>query len=129
MTTFAAAVESAQSAQLIADLKAARAELVARGRCRGVPVHPDGRVCIIGAIGAGMYEDFTGLAEEAQYNALYQDRPRRVRSALSAHLPENLHVDSWVDDEVAAFNDCRATTDQDVLDLFDKTLANLGGLA
>jgi hypothetical protein len=117
--SFVAAVEDAERAQLIADLKAARAELVARGRCRGELVDADGKVCAIGAIAVATVDGFMEISLASREISLGEQRPNRCLTALEAHLP----------DVISAFNDNSATTDQDVLDLFDKTLADLGGLA
>lgn len=120
MTSFVAAVQDAERAQLIVDLKAARRELVARGRCREKFVDDD-KVCTLGAVGMAVVCGFTEMTDDAREAALYFDpRCNRVRRALSNLLGE------WA---VEDFNDASDTTDQDVLDLFDKTLADLGGLA
>lgn len=114
--------------QLVADLKAARAELVKRGRCTGNLMSQDGRVCALGAVAvAVMQDDLTGIG----YDELF-DNPRANKAwgALLSALgqpPQPLDV-SFLDD-VDGFNDSVATTDADVLNLFDKALAELGGLA
>lgn len=124
MTDFVAALEDAERAQLIADLKAARAELVARGRCMGDFVR-DGKVCALGAIGVATTEGFIQMDREARAAAVFCDRrPKRAEAALRARLFTDPD-----DGEVFVWNDDLNTTDQDVLDLFDKTLADIGGLA
>lgn len=124
MTSFVAAVQDAERAQTIADLRAARAELVRRGWTKDAFVDPEeGRVCALGAIGAASVEGFMLMTYDDQSNALVDLRPDRVIAVLTAKLHE-LHPNR----EVEVFNDDRETTYQDVLDLFDKTLAELGGL-
>lgn len=124
MTSFVAAVEDAERAQLIVDLKAARAALVTRGRCRGQFVKDD-KVCAIGAIGVATLEGFEHEDSDSQYETTCRDvRLIRAVNALARRLSV-LHPDAV---NVWRFNDDLLTTDQDVLDLFDKTLADLGGL-
>lgn len=122
MTDFTAAVETAERAQLITDLKAARRELVKRGRCRNELVE-DGKVCVLGAVGVATTEGFISLDGVYRIMVLNDPRPRRVRAALEDKLGGR--NGGWVE----AFNDDETITDQDVLDLFDKTLADIGGLA
>lgn len=120
MTSFVAAVQDAERAQLIVDLKAARRELVARGRCTHALIKGE-QVCLLGALGIATVVGFTSLTEPDQWRALYRRddaRPTRARDALTRQINRPL----W------AFNDDKTHTDQDVLDLFDKTLADLGGL-
>lgn len=122
---------TAERQQAIADLKAARAELVARGRCRGQLVNEDRQVCVRGAVGVVISPKF----EEMYLNPIYSggipnwarelsedwQRVRRVESVLQAHVPGGTRIELWNDDP--------ETTDEDVLNLFDKALAELGGLA
>lgn len=119
--------------QVIEDLKAARAELVKRGRSRGYMVRADGQVCAIGAIGVATVADFERLYLDAKNNVsdtglakwsygLASLRCLRARQALRRHVPRD-------DGFIELFNDDENTTDQDVLNLFDKALADLGGLA
>jgi hypothetical protein len=123
--------------ELIDDLKAARAELSSRGRQRGALIGHHGQVCLLGAIGAATLEGFVDLATynpcEAMSDLVSQERPQAVVQALLPYLDAPPwdggtygHCDptEWV----WAFNDDRKTTDEDVLALFDKALANLGGL-
>lgn len=119
-----------ETAQAIADLKAARAELVARGRCQGSLVKEDGQVCARGAIGVALNPDFetkylseekTPIGTDAWTYTFITQRWYNVHHAIRRHLPDG----TWIEQ----FNDAPTTTDQDVLDLFDKTLAELGGLA
>jgi hypothetical protein len=124
MTSFVAALEDAERAQLIRDLKAARDVLVTRGRCVGAFVVGE-RVCTLGAIGVATTEGFAQMDLEEQAAAIFCDRrPKWAEAALRAHLFAGPYGG-----EVFLFNDDLKTTDQDVLDLFDKTLADLGGLA
>lgn len=128
MNDFAAASEEAQRQQTIADLKGARRELVARGRCRDQLLEVDtGRVCLLGALCMASVDGF-----EHQYGlkaagaAEYMTRPKRARKALEEQLRS---IDAkWDGVPAFYFNDAEETTDQDVLDLIDKTLAGLGGL-
>ena len=123
VSTFAAAVERAERAQLIADLKAARSELVTRGRTGGEFVDQEtGAVCALGAVGFATVDDFD-IRHECGYGALaVTPRALRVWHTLRGFLPEG-----FID--VDAFNDTGTTTDEDVLNLFDKALADLGGMA
>ena len=123
MSTFAAAVEQAERAQLIADLKAARSELVTRGRTGGEFVdHETGAVCALGAVGFATVDDFD-MRHECGYGALsVTPRALKVWHTLRGFLPEGAI-------DVDTFNDTEGTTGQDVLDLFDKALADLGGMA
>jgi hypothetical protein len=121
-----AATEAARLQQVIADLQAAREELAARGRC--VHKFADGeKVCALGALGVAAVEGFLELTEQHQEHANNRE-PRMVRArlALEQHLPE---VGGHLELTVNEFNDDPETTDEDVLNLFDKTLADLGGLA
>lgn len=117
--------------QLIADVKAAREALASRGRTTGRLVSRDGRVCALGAVGAGLDGNFARfyLDETRRENGLTEwswvlssERAFSVERALRKHLP----VDAR---SLQSFNDAAATTTQDVLNLFDKTIADLGGMA
>lgn len=117
--------------QLITDLKAARAELVKRGRCRGRLVTESGQVCARGATAVVAADKFEALylsrAKDAQGDQswtyeLTTPRARLAEQALRRHLPGPYRG-------IESFNDDLRTTDQDVLNLFDKALADLGGLA
>lgn len=120
-----AALEVFERKQLISDLKAARDVLATRGRCTGRFTGADGRVCALGAIGVATTEGFAQMDRDHQSAAVFCDRrPRRAEKALRAHLFTDPD-----DGEVFVYNDLPTTTDQDVLDLFDKTLADLSGLA
>ena len=125
------------TAQVVADLKAARDELARRGRCRGDLVRNNGSVCAVGAICVAIDENFeaayrrwdkAGLEEAVEIAGAWSKttlspRVRAVKAALREHLlPE-------FNDYLQGFNDHERTTDEDVLNLFDKTLASLGGLA
>lgn len=120
------ALQDAERAQLIADLKAARAELVARGRCRRQLVG-DGRVCAMGAVGAATVDGFVDLpTEDEQFDALHHSpRAQRARTALEVHTLDVDRLGAY--GGVMLFNDHPTTTDLDVLDLFDKTIFDLGG--
>jgi hypothetical protein len=111
------------SEQLIADLKAARAEIVARGRCSFDLVNEYGSVCMLGAVGvAALGNTFLG---NPGYE-WFEDSPRlrSVEDVLLKYVPKT-HKNFPIE----AFNDDETTTDADVLTVFDKALADLGGLA
>lgn len=114
--------------QLVADLKAARAELVARGRCTGRLSLDDGRVCALGAVAAAT---LGGELSAIGYDDLVENqRAKRVWGALLSALGQPpTPLDVGFSNDVDGFNDRRSTTDDDVLNLFDKALAELGGLA
>ena len=121
--------------QVVADLKAARAELVRRGRCIGHMVRDDGSVCTTGAIGVAIDVEFeshymqwarlggnTGSSGGREWSTVTMS-PRfwAVKRALRQHVPDGSNY-------VEGYNDKFTTTDADVLNLFDKALAELGGL-
>jgi hypothetical protein len=110
MTDFVAALENAERAQLIVDLKAARAEL-AKGWYQGGLTNGT-RLCAVGALNV------------ACCGGVYRSNGRRALAYIE--LRKRLPDPSWA---LAEYNDAKGTTQQDVLDLFDKTLAELGGLA
>jgi len=105
--------------QLIDDLKASRAELVTRGRCKGQYCTGDEKVCSVGAlrlvVAAEQYERLYMTIMNCQ---LGSDRYMEAYSALRSHIDGDLTL--W------EFND--KSTDQEVLELWDKTLADLGGM-
>lgn len=135
MTEFDAAVAEAERRQVVTDLQAARAELVTRGRCTGSTLGIQGRVCIVGAAIAAIAPG--ELSEETPtYAALDIPRALRVVRTLHPFLPAEFRRSSpnWLSEtdnlfDVARFNDSRGTTDPDAFNLFDKALAELGGLA
>ncbi len=96
-------------AQLIADLTATRTVLETRGRCRGDLWNDDGEVCLIGAVCAATGVKYTSASRRAT----------ACRAAL---------MDQLDGQEPAQFNDEHAD-DRDVLDLIEKTLCSLGGMA
>jgi hypothetical protein len=120
------------SNQVVEDLKAARNALVTRGRARnGHLVNPDRTVCALGAIAVAVNDEtwealYISKAEDADGNKVYcrgtvlSQRFCAVERALANHLPGE---DRWI----WKFNDRRATTDADVLNLFDKAICDLGG--
>lgn len=125
MNDFAAALEEAERAQTIADLKAARDVLVTRGRCRDRLLDIDtGRVCLLGALCMASLDGFEQEYRDGVGVHEYMTRPTRARHALEKQL-----CSIGFELPVFFFNDTEETTDQDVLDLIDKTLAGLGGLA
>jgi hypothetical protein len=107
--------------QVIADLKAARAELVSRGRCKNAYWDGD-KVCSQGAIRLVVAQErFSNLSYTILKVPFDDSRVERARLALESHLENGWRL--W------EFNDADWVTDQDVLDLWDKALADLGGLA
>lgn len=100
--------------QVIEDLKAAR-EIVKDHWYKGALTDEQGNYCIVGAINMTV-----------SGSAYMFDTHRRwaAEEALVAHLPENLRSFG-----IPSFNDDDSTTHADVMTLFDKTLADLGGLA
>lgn len=113
------------SSQVIADLKAAKEELARRGRHMGEMVGPGGTVCARGAIGCAVIPGFAEMVNDnVRIHAFVRsERFQAAERELRRHLPD----DYWVK-AVWAFNDDHKTTDTDVLNLFDKALADLGGL-
>lgn len=100
--------------EVIKDLKAAR-EVVSRGWHKGSESDGKGNFCALAAVSiatGGSYDEITD-----------HKRFQMVVDALLSRLG------SKVKHDVAAFNDDPETTHQDVLNLFDKALADLGGLA
>lgn len=129
---FAAALDAAERQQAITDLKAARAELAKRGRCKSTYVNRSGQVCTLGAIGCAVVEGFESLIPAAQgADMACNRRMRRAARELSKHLSD---LRSMFDDDcddvqlVWEFNDLDGVIDQDIFNLFDKALADLGGL-
>jgi hypothetical protein len=107
------------SQQVIADLQGAR-EIV-RTRWQKGGLSNGTHFCAIGAvrqaiIGSPVITVITMGSPEL-------GRTIRAEEALAAKLPAEYG------NNIAEFNDAKATTHQDILDLFDKTLADLGGLA
>ena len=114
--------------QVIADLKAARDELVSRGRCKEDLVNQDGQVCLLGSVAMSM----RGLAFTRDHTTAYpflesNQRAAAVVSVLAEHIPPMPGKRSALC-KVYRYNDSFAS-DADVLNLFDKALAELGGLA
>lgn len=75
------------------------------------------RMCILGALGmasdrANVYATVGGI----EFPALY-----RATQAVQQHIPADFEF-------IPQFNDDDSTTHQDVLNVLDKTLADLGGL-
>lgn len=128
---------------LIADIQTVRNVLATRGRTTGTLFDPhSGKVCMIGAIGVATREDFLALAahdeSEAHREVALSSRSVRVLETLGQYVDESpgeetegayLSRGYLMGERLWRFNDRRAsTTDQDVFDLLDKALANLGGL-
>lgn len=78
-----------------------------------------GNYCALGALDRAANMSF-GLTSDALCAA---------EDALAAHVPGREEYQARNKHPVPAYNDKPTTTLQDILDLFDKTLADLGGLA
>lgn len=126
--------------QLIKDLKATREALVSRGRCTGILVQSNGKVCLDGAIALATIKGYHYRpGAEDPYQILENNqRTVAVSAALYEHLPEefktalhNLYFRTPEFGQLVAlfsFNDSDDVTDEDVIGLIDKTLAEAGGL-
>lgn len=86
----------------------------------------DGAMCVLGAISAataGHIRDYREF-ESAEYT-----RAKAVAETLGRHIPLDQvgeRREDWT--RVYEFNDLPDVTKRDVLNLFDKALAELGGL-
>jgi hypothetical protein len=98
------------------DVKAAR-EIVRTSWHKGGLYDGRGNVCAIGAIRQGITGKPTITLMSPEFY-----RVLSAEEAVVAKLPAGYG-------SIAEFNDAPSTTHQDVLNLFDKTLADLGGLA
>jgi hypothetical protein len=112
--------------QLIDDLKAAKEYMQQKGRCNKGPIGEDGSVCIAVAVGVA--------AKNFQYEIVdypnFRDRFHAMLLALAAHIPADtpmLYPTRVGVDRTIDYNEWNKVTDGDVWDLFDKTIANLGG--
>ena len=122
--------------QLVEDLRATREVLISRGRCTGDLMKMDGKVCLDGAIGIATIDDYqhiiTMYGSQTGYMSMHlNERCKAVVRSLHQCLPKDF-VDTTGSSMVAHlfnFNDDPVTTDQDVLGLVDKALAQEGGLA
>lgn len=105
---------------LIDDLKEARGHVEA-GWIKHRIKDSDGNVCIMGAVERVTESDwrdsYCHVSAEPDFT-----RYQAMRQALIDHLPGEFST-------IPKFNDDGRTTKQDALHLFDKTLADLGGLA
>lgn len=104
---------------VIEDLKAARHYIEQNGWTQGALRNiEDGSICAMGAVCLA-----AGMQIGSPTSVLVEwDRHQEMYDELKKHVPEGFF-------DVAAYNDDPATTKQDVLNLFDKALAELGGLA
>ena len=102
---------------VIEDLRAAK-DIVAKGWYRGWVTDGKGNYCAVGALNkvSGFMDAESPIPEHL---CLRRDQAYEV---LRAYLPVPYR-------EVAEYNDAKSTTHQDILNLFDKALADLGGLA
>ncbi len=102
---------------VVEDLKTAKGH-VANGWHQGSLSDRNGNVCAMGAIalavGVELDLEDVGEVDWARHTAAHME--------LRKHLPISF-------ESVPDFNDDIETTHQDVLNLFDKALADLGGLS
>jgi hypothetical protein len=101
--------------QVIADLQAARGELVTRGWCKNQLQSRDGQVCAVGAVQMAIMGHVGLTPADVEF-----DRVVTAQRALGRLVEIG---------DVGSYNDADDTGYQDVLNLFDKALADLGGLA
>lgn len=119
---------------LVDDIKASRDEMAKRGRCIGKTMNQAGKVCVVGAVTAALAPELLlkthQWTEMPAYVALESPRASAVIEELIAHLPEEFCYKIGDADiyNLANFNDSRKTTDEDMFNLFDKVLADRGGL-
>lgn len=101
---------------VVEDLKAARA-IVAKGWHKGGITDGKGNYCAVGAMNMVLH----GTAAWAWVDdGGFRRRRDQMMDAVNAQIPSHLVI--------ADYNDARSTTKQDVLDVFDKAIANLGGV-
>lgn len=100
------------------DLVRARSELVARGWCKHVLQDYEGNICALGAVHMAIIG-----RSDLSFNDDGFERCTDAQRVLAAVLEDRFLK------SVSAFNDDIDTTQQDVLNLFDKALAELGALA
>lgn len=93
---------------VIDDLRAAR-NIIEQGWCKGRNTDGNGSYCILGAVGVATKNE--SFATSRYYDAVCE---------LRLQMPEVGLPD---------FNDDPSTTKEDVLGLFDKAIAELGGMA
>ena len=113
---------------VVDDLKAARAE-VEKGWCKRTFGDSEGNVCTRGAVNTAVSGDPFALYAAVVEPATMDDWWERQAAAceqLRKHIPPAAVTGL---EPIAEFNDAPTTTKQDVLNLFDKALADLGGLA
>lgn len=120
------------SEQLIADLKATKAVLLHRGRCKGSLMAEDGRVCLIGAIGMATVDEFAWeiqINEASAWNLVeLGERSAAVIQALRPHIEQRRSEELYPSERLYTFNDSSKVVDQDVINVIDKALADRGGL-
>ena len=120
---------------LISDLKATKRELINRGWSRGHLQDTQGNVCILGAIGMATQEDFSERCKisetEAFIDLTKSPRAKDIVATLGWYLDKTFIEEEAGHDDFFErtywFNDHKVEK-QDVLDLFDKALADLGDL-
>ncbi|ABM16724.1 DUF6197 family protein [Mycolicibacterium vanbaalenii] len=123
------------------DLVGVRALLILRGRAVGSFCDDDGRLCLRQAMievsnapsttlgDGGTHIGMRPRVEEAaaRDSAMHRELVRHLPQGLQ-ELPGRLVYHPQGLDVLACFNDEPATCDEDVLDLIDKALADLGAL-
>jgi hypothetical protein len=127
--------------QMIADLQAARGELVARGHCVGRRIGQSGSVCTRGAINVAVVDGFEALYQDPRWRqnefecapwavlTHHNARNRAAEQIVARHLPAGFNaIEAW-NDERDPNTYAPLRTADDLLNLFDKALAELGGLA
>lgn len=110
-------------------LQVARKVLVVSGWTRHRMRAVNGKVCATGAVGVAV--DPAAMADSRTQNHLSENLDfAAATTALQEHLPEKYKgftkSPAW---DVAYYNDHIATNQDDILDLYDKTIADLGGNA
>lgn len=118
---------------LVDDIRAAKHEMMTRGRCTGDLRDEEGRVCLLGSIGAATIPNFTErvMANPAavMHDIEREERPSAVLRELRKHLaPQSGELGFFPSERLWLFNDTDDTVDADAFNLFDKALADLGGL-
>lgn len=114
---------------VVEDLQNAKRELQTHGWSQGHFMDKDGHLCALGAIRCALVGHhavdrvpLAGPFASTEDNVQLWDRYLAAAQALDDHLP-------YVGTTVPTYNDAATTTQQDILNLFDKALADLGGLS
>lgn len=97
------------------DIKTAR-DIVAKRWYKGGLTDGEGNVCALGALNVAC------LGSVHAFVIDNRGRREEARNELERHLPDQ----RWPD--LVDYNDAESTTHEDIVNLFDKTLADLGAL-